>query len=53
LLAWTAFWLSQGFDASNLVQASFSILALTSIVAALVAALCMGLAAQAFKVVSR
>jgi len=53
MAAWIAFWVSKGLDANNLVQASFSILALTGIVAAFVAALCMSLAGRALKGLNR
>ncbi|MEP2472286.1 hypothetical protein [Roseobacter sp.] len=53
MAAWTAFWISKGLDAHNLIQASFSILTLTGIVVALVAALCMGFAGQALKGLNR
>jgi hypothetical protein len=53
MAAWVAFWISKGLDAHNFIQSSFSILALTGIVAALVTALCMGFAGQALKGLSR
>lgn len=49
MAAWVAFWVSKGLDAHNFIQSSFSILALTSILAVLVTALCMGFAGQALK----